>query len=48
MKCLTEWKEKNQFNIGNIIKVYKDQEQKAYFASLAEEAEAKKRNKECI
>jgi len=43
MKCVTEWKEKNQFNIGNIIKVYKDQEQKAYLASLAEEAEAKKK-----
>lgn len=43
VKCLTEWKEKNQSNIGNIIKVYKDQEQKAYFASLAEEAEAKKK-----
>jgi hypothetical protein len=43
IKCLTEWKEKNQFNIGNIIKVYKDQEQKAYLASLAEEAEAKKK-----
>lgn len=43
VKCLTEWKEKNQSNIGNIIKVYKDQEQKAYLASLSEEAEAKKK-----
>ena len=43
MKCLAEWKEKNQSYIGNIIKVYKDEEQKAYLASLAEEAEAKKK-----
>ncbi len=43
MKCLTEWKEKNQSYIGNIIKEYKDQEQKAYLASLSEEAEAKKK-----
>lgn len=43
MKCLTEWKEKNQSYIDNIIKVYKDEEQKAYLASLAEEAEAKKK-----
>ena len=45
MKCLTEWKEKTQSYIGKIIKVYKDQEQKAYLASLAEEAEAKKKKK---
>ena len=43
VKCLTEWKEKTQSYIGNIIKVYKDEEQKAYLASLAEEAEAKKK-----
>ena len=43
VKCLTEWKEKTQSYIGNIIKVYKDEEQNAYLASLAEEAEAKKK-----
>lgn len=43
MKCLTEWKEKTQSYIGNIIKAYKDEEQKAYLASLAEEAKAKKK-----
>ena len=47
MKCLAEWKERNQSCIGNIIKVYKDEEQKAYLASLAEE-EARKKSKRNI
>lgn len=45
MKCLTEWKEKNQSYIGNIIKVYKDEERKAYLASLAEEEARKKKQR---